>query len=201
MNKKETRKKKYTPSFLEKNKKFIITLSVGAVVLFTFFIINGNSFLSGGNDKPLPPNFSASSISEPVDAPSFKLENIYGKNIELSDYKGKVLIVDFWATWCPPCIRGIPDLIELKRKYGSKGFEVIGISVDQDDTKQDVVPFVQSNGINYPVAYASRNVTEKYGGIESIPTSFIIDKRGKIVASFQGLTEKSVYEEYINKLL
>lgn len=200
MNKKDVKKKKFSQSFFQKNKKFIYIVSVGAIILITFLIADGKSFLTSGSNKSLPPSFSTSPISEPVEAPSFKLENIYGNNINLADYKGKVLIIDFWATWCPPCRRGIPDLIELKRKFGSRGFDVIGISVDQD-TKQDVIPFVQNNNINYPVVYADGSVTEKYGGIESIPTSFVIDKKGKIVASFQGLTEKSVYEEFIQKLL
>ncbi len=120
--------------------------------------------------------------------------------MKLSSLKGKVVIIDFWATWCPPCRKGIPDLIELKKKYGSKGLEIVGVSVDTD-TKNQVVGFMKDKGINYPVVYGNQNVTELYGGIEAIPTTFIIDKQGKIVASYQGLMPALTYENHVRKLL
>ena len=197
MSKKPLGKKKYSPTFFQKNKKFIYTGSIAGIIVLFFLLSNGNSLL--GNVS-LPQNYAGSIGNKPLPAPNFNLMSIDGKQLKLSDYKGKVLIVDFWATWCPPCRKGIPDLIELKRKYGSRGFEVIGVSVDTD-TKQDVVPFVRQNWINYPLVYGDTDVTERYGGINSIPSSFVIDKNGTIVASFQGLTSISIYEDYINKLL
>ncbi|MBS3945024.1 MAG: TlpA family protein disulfide reductase, partial [Melioribacter sp.] len=110
------------------------------------------------------------------------------------------VILDFWATWCPPCRKGIPDLVELKKKYASKGVEIIGISVDQE-TKPDVVPFIKEYGINYPIVYGNTSVYQQYGGIRAIPTSFIIDKEGKVVASYEGLISKAAYEDHIKKLL
>jgi cytochrome c biogenesis protein CcmG/thiol:disulfide interchange protein DsbE len=132
-------------------------------------------------------------------APDFKLASMNGKSIKLSDYHGKVVIVDFWATWCPPCRKGIPDLIEIQKEYGND-VVVIGISMDTD-TKRDVAPFIQQMGINYLVAYADAGVVQSYGGVESIPTSFVIDKNGNIVDNHIGLVPKSEFTSVLNKLL
>ncbi|GJQ32202.1 MAG: hypothetical protein HBSAPP04_10410 [Ignavibacteriaceae bacterium] len=138
--------------------------------------------------------------SKPGKAPDFALKNVKGgMDVKLSDYKGKVVILDFWATWCGPCRRGVPDLVELKNKYG-ENLEIIGISVDQEDTKAEIAPFMAEYKINYPVVYADQSVVNAYGGIEAIPTSFIVDKEGNIVDSHVGLVDKSVYEEAINRL-
>jgi peroxiredoxin len=132
-------------------------------------------------------------------APDFTLASTGDKSIKLSDYKGKVVILDFWATWCPPCRRGIPDLIEIQKEYGND-VVVIGISMDTE-TKNDVIPFIQKMGINYHVAYADAGVVQAYGGVESIPTSFVIDKNGNIVDNHIGLVPKSAFTSVINKLL
>ncbi|MEW5841976.1 MAG: TlpA disulfide reductase family protein [Bacteroidota bacterium] len=169
---------------------------IGVIVLL--FVINnmGNEPEQG----PYPPNYVPAAQRTSAQAPDFSLPTTDGKILKLSSLKGKVVIIDFWATWCPPCRKGIPDLIELKKKYGSKGLEIVGVSVDTD-TKNQVVGFIKDKGINYPVVYGNQNVTELYGGIEAIPTTFIIDKQGKIVASYQGLMPALTYENHVRKLL
>ncbi len=132
-------------------------------------------------------------------APNFTLSDVNGKAITLSKYRGKIVLIDFWATWCPPCRRGIPDLISLQKEYKNK-LVVIGISLDTD-TKDNVVPFMKKIGINYRVAYGTNEVVAAYGNIESIPTSFVIDQKGRIVARHIGLTPKETYVDEINKLL
>ena len=185
----------------KKQKSWIYTgFFIGVILLL--FIFNNADYLFGKAEEngPYPPNYVPASSKTSVLASDFTLQTADGKTLKLSDYKGKVVIIDFWATWCAPCRKGIPDLIDLKKKYGSKGFEIIGISVDRE-TKDQVVPFIKENGINYPVVYGNANVYQQYGGIRSIPTSFVVDKKGKIIASYEGLTTKLTYEEHIKKLL
>ncbi len=132
-------------------------------------------------------------------APDFTLKDTQGKKISLQNYRGKIVIIDFWATWCPPCRRGIPDLIQIQKEF-KNNVVVLGISLDTD-TKKDVVPFMKNMGINYPVVYANSQVIQDYGNVEAIPTSFVINKNGKIVNQHIGLTPKESYVSEINKLL
>jgi thiol-disulfide isomerase/thioredoxin len=132
-------------------------------------------------------------------APDFVLTDTQGNQVKLSDYRGKVVILDFWATWCPPCRKGIPDLIDLKKTYKDR-LAIIGISLDTD-SKNDVVPFMKEYGINYKVVYGDNDVVQKYGNIQAIPTSFIIDQKGNIVTSFVGLQRIETYKSYLNNLI
>lgn len=171
-------------------------------VIILLFVFNNSDYLFGRSEEngPYPPNYIPSAQKSSALAPDFTLPTTDGKTLKLSDLKGKVVIIDFWATWCSPCRKGIPDLIELKKKYGAKGFEIVGVSVDTD-TKNEVIPFMKEYKINYPVVYGNMNVYQQYGGIRAIPTSFVIDKQGKIVASYEGLMSKETYENHIKKLM
>jgi cytochrome c biogenesis protein CcmG/thiol:disulfide interchange protein DsbE len=133
-------------------------------------------------------------------APDFALKTLEGKTVKLSDYKGKIIIIDFWATWCPPCRKGIPDLIELQKAY-SKDLVIVGISLDQERTLKDLKPFIENYGINYPVVLGNEKVVKDYGGVNAIPTSFIVDQKGFIIDSHVGLVPKTVYEDKIKMLL
>lgn len=133
-------------------------------------------------------------------APNFKLKDIDGKDVKLSDYKGKVVIVDFWATWCVPCKKEIPDFIDLQNKYKNQGFTFIGISVDEDGAKV-VKPFYKEMKMNYPVVLMDDKIQEQFGGIRGYPTTFLIDQNGKIIKKYFGTTEKKVFEDDIQSLL
>lgn len=173
-------------------KKFGIGL-----LLLTFILLTG--FISKPEYKVN--NFTGKQgVDKKVKAPDFALTSTEGKTVKLSDYKGKIVIVDFWATWCPPCRKGVPDLIDLQSKYKEK-LLIIGISLDYGKTKDDVKPFIKNYGINYPVVYYDEKVLNDYGGIESIPTSFIIDSEGNVVNKHVGLYPKYIYEEEIKELL
>ncbi len=132
-------------------------------------------------------------------APNFTLVDTKGKKISLANYRGKVVIIDFWATWCPPCRRGIPDLIDIQKKY-KDDVSIIGISLDTD-SKSEVPGFIKKFGINYPVVFGTGEVVHEYGDIQAIPTSFLIDQKGNIVDKHIGLTPKSVIVNEIKKLL
>ncbi|HNY91492.1 MAG TPA: TlpA disulfide reductase family protein [bacterium] len=133
-------------------------------------------------------------------APAFELAGTDGKTIKLSDYKGKVVIVDFWDTWCPPCRMEIPHFIELQNQYKSKGFEMIGVVLGREG-KEKVLDFIKSNKINYVNAYATEAFLNAYGPIEGIPTTFVIDQQGRIYKSYTGYRDKAVFENDIKALL
>jgi peroxiredoxin len=133
------------------------------------------------------------------DAPDFTLPKVEGGSLSLSEFKGKVIILNFWATWCPPCRAEIPDFIELSNKYNKKGLVVIGVSLDKSGVNT-VKQFMDSQKINYPIIMGNSKVTRDYGGIRGIPTTFIIDRKGNLRKKFQGLRSKKVFEDEIKKL-
>ena len=133
-------------------------------------------------------------------APDFTLYTLDGDEVKLSDYLGKVVILDFWATWCPPCRKGIPDLISIQNEY-KDDLVVIGISLDQPATQDQLIPFIKNYGINYPIVLGDLEVSAAYGNIQAIPTSFIIDQEGNIINKHIGLVLKSTLAEEINSLL
>ncbi|MBN2092003.1 TlpA family protein disulfide reductase [candidate division KSB1 bacterium] len=132
-------------------------------------------------------------------APEWTLENLEGKKINTTDFKGKVQIIDLWATWCPPCRKGIPELMELQEKYKADGLEIIGIALD--NTIDPVKEFATTTKFNYTVVFGNRKIANLYGRIEAIPTTFIVDKTGKVVKKLVGYQPKSVFEEELKPLL
>lgn len=112
-------------------------------------------------------------------APAWKLMDVDGKPVSLSQFRGKVVILDFWATWCPPCRTEIPGYIALQKKYGSEGLAVIGVSVDTEGPAP-VKKFMVDMGMNYPVVMADDDIQSAYGPLQGYPTTFIIDREGQI---------------------
>ncbi len=129
-------------------------------------------------------------------APDFALTNAEGKTIRLSDFRGKLVLVDFWATWCGPCRMEIPGFVKLYNKYREKGLVIIGVSLDQNGWEA-VNPFVKEYQVPYPIVIATREVTEAYGGIPAIPTTFIISPQGKILEKVVGFRPHEYFEEKI----
>jgi cytochrome c biogenesis protein CcmG/thiol:disulfide interchange protein DsbE len=133
-------------------------------------------------------------------APEFALKDIDGKVVRLSDYKGKVVLLDFWATWCGPCKIEIPWLKEFQRKFRDRGFEIIGVSMD-DEGLTVVKPFVKELAINYRIVIGDDTTAQLYGGVDALPTTFVIDRDGKIAAVHVGLTSKGEIEHGIEEVL
>ncbi|MBN1398169.1 MAG: TlpA family protein disulfide reductase [Bacteroidetes bacterium] len=141
-------------------------------------------------------SISASQTSKKTKAPNFSLQTKDGEIIELENLRGRVVLINFWATWCPPCRAEIPDFIEVYNSYKSKGFEIIGIALDGEGWVK-VAPYMKEAKINYPVVLGSENIVRQYGGFNSIPTSFIIDKKGYVAGVQTGYLPK---EDLIKKL-
>ncbi len=125
---------------------------------------------------------------EELIAPDFSLNSYNGDSYKLSDYKGKVVLLNFWATWCGPCRMEIPDFNELYNKYHKKGFEILGISLS--DTRQQLIDFSKTYGVQYPLLYGTPDeigkITTEYGGVHAVPWSFLIGVNGEIIAIYPG---------------
>ena len=166
-----------------------VVLAIAFVSLAYF--VWGHASTPAGSSSPVATAGTAA-------APPFTLPDINNKQVSLSDFKGKIVILDFWATWCPPCKREIPDFIDLQKEYGSKGVQIVGIGLDDPGKLR---AFARQNGMNYPVLLGTQDLALEYGGIQGIPTTFIIDRSGKIVSKFEGYRPRQVFEDEIKKLL
>lgn len=138
-------------------------------------------------------------VKNPDPAPALEINDLNGKPILLQEDKGKIVLLNFWATWCGPCRAEIPDLIELQKKYKGQ-LDIIALSTDEDDAAE-VKRFAQKAGINYRVGMATDSLRVKYGGIPALPTSFVIDAQGRVVQKHVGLDDPRVYELEVRALL
>jgi peroxiredoxin len=148
---------------------------------------------------------SAKPVSCPVDAKpanlNFTLKDVAGKEVALSEYKGKVILLDFWATWCAPCKVEIPGFVDFQNRYGKDGLQVVGISVD--DTVEQLTPFIKEYKMNYPVlqGLGRDEVAQAFGAVVALPHTVMISRDGKICAQLTGLTGHDVFESHIKGLL
>ena len=133
-------------------------------------------------------------------APDFSLESLDGKITRLSDFRGKAVLLNFWATWCGPCKIEMPWFIDLQREYGSQGLQIVGVAMD-DASKEDIAKFAEDMGVNYPILIGKESVGDQYGGVPALPESFLIARDGKIVDKIIGLRGKAEIEDAIRKTL
>jgi peroxiredoxin len=134
-------------------------------------------------------------------APEFTLTDSNGAKVKLSDYKGKVVLLNFWATWCGPCALEIPWFIEFEQQYKAKGFAVLGVSMD-DEGWNVVKPYIAEHKLNYRVLLGNDSVSQLYGGLDALPTTYIIDRDGKVAfPAHVGLINKSEYVQEVQSLL
>jgi len=148
---------------------------------------------------PAGPRALLESPNQRKPAAEFALKNACGKTVQLHDYRGKIVLLDFWATWCHGCKEEIPWFAEFQRRYGEKGFAVLGVSLDDEGWKV-VAPFVRSANIPYEILLGNEETAKDYG-ISNMPHAFLIDREGRIAASYAGLVDKADLEKSIQSLL
>jgi thiol-disulfide isomerase/thioredoxin len=137
--------------------------------------------------------------SNPQDLPPFLVNDIDGQPVSTAEWKGKVVLVNFWATWCPPCRAEIPMLVQLKNIYKDR-LMIVGVSMDDDDPAE-VRKFAKEMRMNYPVVMASREIISEYGGVPALPTTFVVSQDGKVMQKHIGLYPSNVYESEVRALL
>jgi thiol-disulfide isomerase/thioredoxin len=133
-------------------------------------------------------------------APDFELPTLDGKNLKLSDLRGKAVLLNFWATYCGPCKIEIPWFVELQKEYGSQGFQIVGVAMD-DASTDEIAKFAKEMSINYPVLLGKDSVGDSYGGVGVLPVSFFVDRDGKLIAREFGLQSRSVFVDHIKQAL
>jgi thiol-disulfide isomerase/thioredoxin len=155
-----------------------------ALALFASLLLRADDIVLFKNPKP---------------APELRVTALNGHDLDLSAFHGKVVLLNFWATWCGPCRMEIPELVELQRKYPEQ-VQVIGMSIDEIEPAE-VQQFARQLGVNYPVAMASEAIQQRFGRITSVPTTFVIDPQGEIVQKHRGLNPTSVFDSEVRALL
>jgi peroxiredoxin len=173
-----------------------LTLMTAGLFLFTQISCSQ----SDGQVSNAPPPKKIIDQTNLKEAPDFTLTDLSGQPVTLSEHRGKVVLLDFWATWCPPCRKEIPHFVELYDQYRDQGLEIIGISLDQAGV-ETVQKFAEEYQINYPVVMGHAEVAGSYGGIRGIPTTFAISREGKIVETYVGYRDREVFESIIKSLL
>lgn len=184
-----------------KNQIKVITFVILLIIIFVIFLfIPGKNYTSS---TKVVDNSNLSGVNNNQSenlAPNFTLLDTEGNNVSLSDYKGKVVIINFWTTWCGPCRYEIPDLVQLYEKY-NQDLIVLGISLDYDGPA--VVPQFEERigGVNYPLLYGNNNISNLYGGVTGVPTTFIIDRNMQVFKKYLGYRSPEVIEKDINELI
>ena len=148
--------------------------------------------------RGMPPGLRVTSAEHPL-APEFSLPDLMGKTLKLSDYRGKVVLLDFWATWCEPCREEIPHFVELQDKLGDQGFQIIGVSMD--DGPEPVRDFSRQFKVNYPVVMGNAQIGELYGGVLGLPIAFVVGRDGRIYSKHIGATDILLFNREIKAML
>ena len=175
-----------------------LALTMGAVGMFLYERGRSPMTQAGGNPGVLVPQ-PAPAIRG-VAAPEFELAGVDGANVKLSDFKGKVVLVNFWATWCAPCEIETPWFVEFDKKYREDGLQIVGVSLDEDGV-EPVKKFMEKYNIEYKIVMGNEETAESFGGVIGLPTSFIVDQEGQFYSMHRGLVSKDVYVEEIEGLL
>ena len=160
---------------------------------------DGQAPKAGEDDTAPGGDAAAKLVGKP--APAFSLVTLQGKKVSLADYKGKAVLVNFWATWCAPCKLEMPWFEAFRKQYGPQGFEILGIDADPDVGKDVIAKTAAKTGVSYPILIGDDKATNAYGGIDYLPTSFFIDRNGVVQEETAGLASKDEVEAHIKKIV
>lgn len=168
----------------EKMKKFLFIFTIFLILTITIISCKAkNENINNSSNQNLPSSFIEK--EKRVKAYDFGLSTIDGGYITLNEFKGKVVLLDFWAEWCGPCKRVTPTIVSLYNKYKDKGFVAIGMNLDNESDFDKVIDYIKQSKINYPITIKGFHIAQKYG-VKGIPRFFLIDKEGKIALSIEG---------------
>lgn len=171
-----------------------IVLIVVAMVIALMLVFGFNM-----TRKPAPTEASSKALMG-RSAPDFTLQSLDGKTFRLSDYRGKAVVLNFWATWCAPCKIEMPWFVELQKKYAAEGLQLVGVAMD-DATPKEIADFAKQMGVNYPILVGKEAVGQAYGGVPFMPETFYIDRNGKIIDNAFGLKSRSEIENDMKKII
>lgn len=175
---------------------------VGLIATLSFPAISfADGLDSSKNSQKAPPHGPSFKGQR---APNFVLHDPSGKPVSLRDFAGKPVIVNFWATWCPPCLQEMPWFEELNRKYAESGVNVLGLSVDAEldsASPQQVAAIAKRLGVTYPILFSESSVTSLYGGVHQLPETFYIDRNGVIAEDVWGHSSKEMIDKYIREII
>ena len=157
---------------------------------------DSSSDAANEDDKPKVIRFASN--AGPM--PPFLVNDVEGRVISSAEWRGRVVIVNFWATWCPPCREEIPEMIDLANRFGDR-LQIIGVSEDDDATPEEVRDFARNEKINYPIVMGSAGISREYGGVPALPTAFVVDTNGRVVQKHVGLYPPAIYDIEIKALL
>ncbi len=180
--------------------RYIIKLAVRFRSIAAGLVLCAAVSITGCSEYSSTVKAAVKAENERKPAPDFNLKDADGKPVKLSDYRGKVVLLNFWATWCGPCKIEIPWFMDFEQTYKDKNFAVLGISLDEDGWDA-VKPYIQQKKINYRVMIGTETVAQMYGDVDSLPTTFLIDREGRVAAVHIGLVSKSDYTHDIVDLL
>lgn len=170
------------------------------VALFVVALVVALGIYVGYHKARHPGATLTAHLTQSSPAPDFSLESLDGKTMRLSDFRGKAVLLNFWATWCGPCKVEMPWFVDLQNEYGSQGLQIVGVAMD-DASKEDIAKFAKDMGVNYPILIGKESVGDEYGGVNGLPESFFIARDGKIVDEIIGLRGKAEIEDAIKKAL
>jgi len=184
------------PASAEKVKRVAIVFAVTVVAISALIFVSVLKHAKAPTPpRPIGNNFKGKP------APDFALKDLSGNVVHLSDFRGKAVVLNFWATWCGPCKAEMPWFVQLQKQYGPQGLAIVGVSLDDDATPEQIAKFARQLNVNYTILLGKDDTAKLYGGVDALPTTFYIDRNGTLVDATMGLPERDELEDHVKRTL